>query len=165
MGTPPVPPQPQTAVVESHPVNPLPRPSESEYSHSSAICDCGCGRPLRRTSRRGRFERRFASNACRAAVRNRAIRQRLLDFSIPAADPRLEPDERPRLETHNAMVLARLRQGPATGPELDALLSNGKGGSAWRTRVSNVRRALWPAETIRASKWSRGVYSYRIEAL
>jgi hypothetical protein len=54
-----------------------------------------------------------------------------------------------------------LRQGPATNVELAALLGPG---SAWRTRVSDVR--LWlerhTGETVEASQVEGGLWSYRI---
>ena len=79
----------------------------------------------------------------------------------PVIDQRVPKSDIPRLKGHNATVLARLRQGPATNVELAALLGPG---SAWRTRVSDVR--LWlerhTGETVEASQVEGGLWSYRI---
>jgi hypothetical protein len=50
---------------------------ESEYSNSAPIlpCECGCGRPRPASKRRGRFPRAYATDACRARIRNRRIAQ------------------------------------------------------------------------------------------
>lgn len=52
---------------------------ESEYSHPGANlpCVCGCGKPRVIGARRGRFERLYATDACRARMRNRRIAEAL----------------------------------------------------------------------------------------
>jgi len=79
----------------------------------------------------------------------------------PVIDQRVSKSDSSRLKGHNATILARFRQGPATNVELAALLGPG---SAWRTRVSDVR--LWlerhTGETVEASKVEGGLWSYRI---
>ncbi len=79
----------------------------------------------------------------------------------PVIDQRVPESDKTRLKGHNATVLARPRQGPATNVELAALLGPG---SAWRTRVSDVR--LWlerhTGETVEATKVEGGLWSYRI---
>jgi hypothetical protein len=141
-------------------------PSEagkSEYSHS---CACGCGLEIRPSRRGGRFEREYASDACRARVRNRRT-QLALTF-LPAAlpippvvDQRVPRRDVARLAGHNATVLDRLRAGSASGADLERLLGPG---SAWRTRVSDVRRWLRRhGETVACRRDEAGVYTYSLE--
>ena len=79
----------------------------------------------------------------------------------PVIDQRVSKSDSARLKGHNAIVLARLRKGPAFNTQLSTLLGPG---SAWRTRVSNVR--VWlerhTGETVEASKVEGGLWSYRI---
>jgi hypothetical protein len=80
----------------------------------------------------------------------------VIDQRVPAEDVAV-------LGRHNAIVLARLRQGPATGAQLEQLLGPG---SAWRTRVSNVR--VWlqhHGETVTARRAAPRLWLYRIESL
>jgi hypothetical protein len=81
----------------------------------------------------------------------------------PVIDQRVPESDKTRLKGHNQTVLVRLRQGPATNSELAELLGPG---SAWRTRVSDVR--LWlerhTGETVEATKVEGGLWSYRIIA-
>jgi hypothetical protein len=94
---------------------------KSEYSHS---CACGCGLEIQPSRRGGRFEREYASDACRARVRNRRTQLALTFLSAPAVQP--EPASTPRGQAKVAQVrqskwqriLARLEAGPATSFEL-----------------------------------------------
>jgi hypothetical protein len=124
-----------------------------------------------------RHARLYATDACRARVRNRRLAQALAEVegrqrSLPL-DPAPEPvppvvDQRVPLEDalvlagHNALVLARLREGPAAGADLERLLGPG---SAWRTRVSDVRRWLRRrGETVTATRVAPRLWLYQIEA-
>jgi hypothetical protein len=68
--------------------------AESEYSQPSAIppCVCGCGRPRLLSRRKGRSPRDYASNACRARIRNRRIAQ-LVALGAKFASQRALPGE------------------------------------------------------------------------
>lgn len=107
---------------------------------------------------------RCCSDACRAAFYREV--QGTLPLEVqpvpPVVDQRVAGDERDALKGHNAAVLARLRQGPATGADLERLLGPG---SAWRTRVSDVRRWLERrGETVRTRRLRPRVYVYFLEA-
>ena len=114
----------------------------------------------------------FCSDACRWKAWDKANpRQRALPLPPPPApvppvrDQRVSVADRPRLRGHNARVLDRLREGPATNAQLAALLGPA---SAWRTRVSDVRLWLERHEglTVRAERCvSDGLYLYRLEAI
>ena len=128
-----------------------------------------CGRPVE--SARG--DRRHCGPKCYHAAYNRAhpvARQRALPLSPPAApvppvrDQRVSVADQPRLRGHNARVLDRLREGPATNAQLAALLGPA---SAWRTRVSDVR--LWVEKhegwTVLASQVEGGLWRYSLESI
>ena len=72
-------------------------------------------------------------------------RQQELDFSLPlcpvppVVDQRVPAEDARVLRGANAAILEELRKGPRSGRELEAVLG---AGSAWRTRVSDVRRWL-----------------------
>ena len=89
--------------------------------------------------------------------------QRAFDWTPPppVIDQRVPESDKTRLKGHNAAVLLMLRRGPATNAELAQMLGPG---SAWRTRVSDVR--LWlerhTGETVEATKVEGGLWSYRI---
>ncbi len=112
---------------------------------------------------------RYCSARCKDRAynhRNPVARQRHLFEAQPVppvVDQRVPQDESLTLRGHNVAVMARLRMGPATGPELERLLGPG---SAWRTRVSDVRRWLGrTGETVRARRLAPRLWVYRIEAL
>lgn len=54
---------------------------------------------------------------------------------IPAIDPNIQPDDKSRAETQNAVILERLKQGPATNKELSRLSLK------YTSRVSDLRKA------------------------
>lgn len=123
-----------------------------------------CGKPYRPYFRRERAQR-FCSNSCRCTAHHAV--QRALDFDpwpLPqVVDQRVPEDERDALKGHNALVLDRLRAGGATGADLERLLGPG---SAWRTRVSDVRRWLRRrGETVAVKRLRPRVYLYRLETL
>ena len=72
--------------------------TESEYSHSEAIlrCLCGCGRERPASKRRGRFQRYYATDACRARMRNRRIAKVLAAGGAFASQPALPGQSRVR---------------------------------------------------------------------
>jgi hypothetical protein len=130
----------------------------------AAIPRCVCGKP---SARKGRF----CSRHCKDRAYNAAhpvARQRPLPLDPepqpvpPVVDERLDLTEEGKLRGDNALVLRRLRLGPAYGRDLERLLGPG---SAWRTRVSDVRRWLRrEGETIRAHREASRLWRYQIEA-
>jgi hypothetical protein len=93
--------------------------------------------------------------------------QAALDFAPqpipPVVDQRVPRRDVARLAGHNATVLDRLRAGSASGADLERLLGPG---SAWRTRVSDVRRWLRrQGETVACRRDESGVYTYTLEAM
>ena len=135
-----------------------------------AVIPCeACGRPVE--SARG--DRRHCSPKCYHALYNRAhpvARQAALPLTPPAApvppvrDQRVRVADRKRLVGHNLAILERLRQGPATNAQLAALLGPA---SAWRTRVSDVRRWLERHErlTVVALPERGGIWTYSLERI
>lgn len=75
-------------------------------------------------------------------------------------DPGLPKEAKPRLGGQNAAVLARLREGPATNVELEALAGR------VNSRAADVRRWLQKNEgkTIKSEKidGKKGIYRYEI---
>ncbi len=68
----------------------------AEYSADTGIlqCVCGCGRPRPGSRRRGRPGSAYASDACRARVRNRRIAQLVALGAKFAAQPALPGESR-----------------------------------------------------------------------
>jgi hypothetical protein len=83
------------------------------------------------------------------------------ELYVPVQDPAVEDADLPRLRGHNLIVLHRLRHGSATNVELADLLGPA---SAWRTRVSDVRRWLESTGdlTVRAERVEGGLWRYSI---
>lgn len=77
-------------------------------------------------------------------------------------DAGLTDEARPRLGGQNALVLQRLRQGPATNIELE----QASGSKRINSRVADVRRWLkkWEGATVESTAVdvARGVYRYEI---
>src|SRR5262245_44410029 len=73
-----------------------------------------------------------------------------LDEPIPFRDPSLLDDEKPRLSQHHESILCRLREGPATGPELQAVSGNRYG-----ARLHEIARAgySWEKKRIKLGVW------------
>ncbi len=70
--------------------------------------------------------------------------------------------DRDRLSGQNGLVLARLEQGPATGPELMMLM----GAMNPSARISDVRAWLRKrGKTIRSKRIDGGVWMYSIEPM
>ena len=84
-----------------------------------------------------------------------------MDFT----DPNLDDEAKGRLGGQNALVLARLRRGPATNIELEKL----SGSRRINSRVADVRRHLRMSENstivCRAIDVSRGLFAYRIVSI
>lgn len=135
------------------------RPGERVLARDSRICEV-CRKPFHPT----RSWQRHHNDRCRKE--GWLARQHALDFEPPVellppvVDQRVPAEDVRALQGHNALVLERLRRGPATGRELDALLG---GGSAWRTRVSDVRRSL-VGETVLARRVGPRLWVYEIVA-
>ncbi len=83
----------------------------------------------------------------------------------PVQDQRIPVEDRDKLTGDNLIVYLALRERAMTGRELDLLC--GGPGSAWRTRVSNVR--VWLANHAtgevlpEAKRIGPRLYEYRIE--
>lgn len=77
-------------------------------------------------------------------------------------DPRLSQDAKPRLGGQNGAILERLRVGPATNIELEAV----SGSRRINSRIADVRRYLREHEgkTVesKAIDTASGLYEYRI---
>lgn len=81
----------------------------------------------------------------------------------PVVDQRVPVQERDRLSAQSRRILERLREGPVQNRELAEMFPPG---TAWRTRVADVRRWLRSrGETVTATDLGGGLYSYRIERL
>jgi hypothetical protein len=134
-----------------------------ERVYGTAAC-AFCGNPFRKR----RDWQTYCSDKCRKDgwTRMGAVQQPL-DFAPqpipPVVDQRVPRRDVARLAGHNATVLDRLRAGSASGADLERLLGPG---SAWRTRVSDVRRWLRRrGETVACRRDEAGVYTYTLEAL
>ena len=93
--------------------------------------------------------------------------QQALDFTPPprpvppVIDRRVPAEDDGKLAGDNLIVLEALRRCAHTGAELEELLGPG---SAWRTRVSNVRRWLERrGETVLARRVGPRLWVYSIE--
>lgn len=128
-------------------------PTDSEYSHNrGTLCPCGCGRPVPETRKRAHFKREYATDACRARVWNRVLRQAALDFSPPVLRVARPP--------HNPALVRRLCRAalgilgllgdelPHSRQELAQV-----GGARYSARVGELRDAghviLGPAKSPR----------------
>jgi hypothetical protein len=126
----------------------------------------GCGAAVFPRPRRRGSDQVYCSDRCRKLAWEAANpRQRALDFAPqpipPVVDQRVPRRDVARLAGHNATVLDRLRAGSASGADLERLLGPG---SAWRTRVSDVRRWLRrQGETVACRRDEAGVYVYSLE--
>lgn len=80
---------------------------------------------------------------------------------VPVAErnPNLTGEDRQRLSGQNGLILERLKQGPATGPELMRLA----GAMNFSARVSNIRAFLkGSGQTVASKRIEGGVWEYSI---
>jgi hypothetical protein len=146
-------------------------PADNLARESGRCLRPSCDQPvLPQRTRRGK-PKVYCSERCGSAhwdeqhPRLPAPVQAALDFAPqpipPVVDQRVPRRDVARLAGHNATVLDRLRAGSASGADLERLLGPG---SAWRTRVSDVRQWLRrQGETVACRRDEAGVYVYTLE--
>jgi len=75
--------------------------------------------------------------------------------AIPPRDPKIAPRDKARLSGQNGELLVRLRRGPVTNVELQAI-----GMLKYTSRISDLRKAGY---RVTAERVSGGVFVYRLE--
>ncbi len=145
------------------------QPRGNEKRRDACLCAVCGGQIPARAVKHG-SAREYCSPTCRRTAWERAHperRQKLLPLDPPpapvppVADQRLDLAEEGKLKGDNALVLRRLRQGPATTAELAAAAPRSM---AIHSRVSDVRDYLKPlGETVTRRRIGPRLHVYEIE--